>query len=497
MFWNNNMKNNRILKNMFVMGGIASSAMGMAQHCPNVLVIMTDEHNFRTLGCYREQLPQEQAYPWGKEVEVKTPHIDALASRGALCLNYYATHPVSGPSRGCFMTGMYPQKNGVTANNLSLRDEVVTFAETLADNGYTTAYFGKWHLDGGDKPGWTPKRKFGFMDNRYMYNRGHWKKLSDEGGQPAVAAINKEGKLSENLLAGADENSFSTDFLANRALRFIEENKGKPFCCFLSIADPHGPNVVRAPYSTMYTEMKVGRPASASANVEGMPAWAKKSKRTIVDAGPQNGMAQYLGMVKCIDDNVGKVMRRLQELGLNENTIVIFTADHGDLLGEHGRDNKSVPFEASAKIPFIWTYPGKIPAGSLVKEAMNNTDFTPTLLKIMNIQSKVQYQGKEHSKAILGEKDDTGSITAFKGSNWIASTDGRYKLIYSTGLGEVPVLFDLLEDPNELVNIYHKKSSRKIIERLATYLRDYCTTCEEPMWQNEKIREELSLYFNE
>ncbi len=479
------------------MGGIASSAMGMAQHCPNVLVIMTDEHNFRTLGCYREQLPQEQAYPWGKEVEVKTPHIDALASRGALCLNYYATHPVSGPSRGCFMTGMYPQKNGVTANNLSLRDEVVTFAETLADNGYTTAYFGKWHLDGGDKPGWTPKRKFGFMDNRYMYNRGHWKKLSDEDGQPAVAAINKEGKLSENLLAGADENSFSTDFLADRALRFIEENKGKPFCCFLSIADPHGPNVVRAPYSTMYTEMKVGRPASASANVEGMPAWAKKSKRTIVDAGPQNGMAQYLGMVKCIDDNVGKMMRRLQELGLNENTIVIFTADHGDLLGEHGRDNKSVPFEASAKIPFIWTYPGKIPAGSLVKEAMNNTDFTPTLLKIMNIQSKVQYQGKEHSKAILGEKDDTGSITAFKGSNWIASTDGRYKLIYSTGLGEVPVLFDLLEDPNELVNIYHKKNSRKIIERLATYLRDYCTTCEEPMWQNEKIREELSLYFNE
>ena len=104
---------------------------------------MTDEHNFRTLGCYREQLPQEQAYPWGKEVEVKTPHIDALASRGALCLNYYATHPVSGPSRGCFMTGMYPQKNGVTANNLSLRDEVVTFAETLTDNGYTTAYFGK------------------------------------------------------------------------------------------------------------------------------------------------------------------------------------------------------------------------------------------------------------------------------------------------------------------------------------------------------------------
>ena len=104
MFWNNNMKNNRILKNMFVMGGIASSAMGMAQHCPNVLVIMTDEHNFRTLGCYREQLPQEQAYPWGKEVEVKTPHIDALASRGALCLNYYATHPVSGPSRGCFIS---------------------------------------------------------------------------------------------------------------------------------------------------------------------------------------------------------------------------------------------------------------------------------------------------------------------------------------------------------------------------------------------------------
>lgn len=145
-------------------------------------------------------------------------------------------------------------------------------------------------------------------------------------------------------------------------------------------------------------------------------------------------MAQYLGMVKCIDDNVGKMMRRLQELGLNENTIVIFTADHGDLLGEHGRDNKSVPFEASAKIPFIWTYPGKIPAGSLVKEAMNNTDFTPTLLKIMNIQSKVQYQGKSiprqfwvrkttqevlrRLKEAIGSHPRTDAINSFIQQGW-------------------------------------------------------------------------------
>lgn len=488
------MARNWNLISISVLGEIFFSTLGMAQERPNVVIIMTDEHNFRTLGCYREQLPPGQAFPWGKDVKVETPNIDALAHQGALCLNYYAAHPVSGPSRGCFMTGLYPQKHGVTTNNLSLKDEVVTFAATLAENGYSTGYFGKWHLDGASKPGWKPERQFGFADNRYMYNRGHWKKLSDKRGEPEITGLNAQGKPAENILGNADEKSFATDFMTDRALRFITDNKNKPFCCFLSIADPHGPNLVRTPYSEMYTHLNIDHPHSASADVKHMPSWAQKSKRTLVDAAPRNGIAQYLGMVKCIDDNVGKVVRCLQNLDLSKNTIIIFTADHGDLLGEHGRDNKGVPFEGSAKIPFIWFYPDKVTAGSLIRVPMNNTDFTPTLLGLMDIDSRERYQGKDYSRVITGGKKDSDCITIFKGQEWIASTDGRYKLIYSAGRQEIPVLFDLSEDPNELVNIYQHKENKGIIKKLAAYLKNYCLTCEEPFWNNEKIRSEISYY---
>lgn len=118
---------------------------------PNLLIIQTDEHNFRTLGCYRETLSEDQALMWGESV-VETPHIDRIAHEGALCTSFYATTPVCSPSRGSFVSGLYPQNSPVVQNNVPLGDHVVTFAQILKDNGYTTGYAGKWHLDHG-KPG--------------------------------------------------------------------------------------------------------------------------------------------------------------------------------------------------------------------------------------------------------------------------------------------------------------------------------------------------------
>ena len=481
-----------LTRSCYFMGALASIGSLTAQERPNIVIIMTDEHNFRTLGCYREQLSPEQAFPWGEKSVVETPHIDKLAQQGTLCLNYYATNPVSSPSRSSFMTGMYPQKTGVQTNNNPMKDEMVTFAATLSEQGYATSYLGKWHLDGDAKPGWEPSRKFGFSDNRYMFNRGHWKNLTDKLGNPAVGGFNEKGKIAENALSNADEKSFTTDFLTDRALRFIENNKSQPFCCVLSIPDPHGPNIVREPYSSMYEQMKFAHPASASTDVSQMPSWAKKSKRTIVDAEPTKGMSQYFGMVKCIDDNVGKIVQFLKDQKLSENTIIIFTSDHGDLLGEHSKDNKSVPFEASAKVPFIWVYPKNIPAGGIVEEAMNHADFTPTLLGLLNMDKEVNYQGKDHSRIILGEAESKGNITIFKGKKWIAATDGRYKLIYSIGAEEVPVLFDLQKDPNETTNFFNTPNTQKEVKKLAIALKEYCLTCNEPLWKTKKIKDEIS-----
>ena len=457
---------------------------------PNVVIIMTDEHNFRTLGCYREQLDEALAFPWGKDVAVETPHLDALAHGGLMCMNCYATNPVSGPSRSSFMTGLYPQVTGVDQNNKSLKSETVTFAELLSRSGYATGYVGKWHLDGDAKPGWTPKNKFGWADNLYMFNRGHWKKLADEDGQPVVAARDKKGNFTESTVAGADERSYTTDFLTDKAMNFIRNNKTKPFCCMLSLPDPHGRNIVRAPYDTQYASVQFERPYSASADVTGMPSWTEKSKRTIIDT--PNGMSQYWGMVKCIDDNIGKLCQFLKNEGLYDNTIIIFTSDHGDLLGEHGRDNKSVPFEASAKIPCIWYYPSAIKPGTVLNTPISHSDFMPTLLGMVNVKNTQRCHGKDRSQLLLGKAADAGDIVTFRGGKgWMAATDGRYKLIITKGKTEIPVLYDLKNDPNEMKNIFSAESSKAHTKKLAQALKDYCISCEEPLWNEAKVKSEV------
>ena len=163
---------------LFSLGlGVAPAAAKEAG--PNLLIIYTDEHNFRTLGCYRALLPNEQAFMWGKDAVVTTPHIDWLAEKGAVCTSFYATTPVCSPSRSSFVSGRYPHRTPVVNNNIPLDDEIITFAEILRRQGYATGYAGKWHLDGQGKPQWEPERRFGFTDNRFMFNRGHWKKMED------------------------------------------------------------------------------------------------------------------------------------------------------------------------------------------------------------------------------------------------------------------------------------------------------------------------------
>ena len=157
----------------------ATSTWAQVQARPNLLIIHTDEHSFRTLGCYRRTLSDEQAFVWGPDAMVTTPHIDWLADNGALCTKFYASTPVCSPSRAAFVSGRYPQNTPVTTNNIPMDDHIITFAEILRRQGYATGYAGKWHIDGAGRPEWAPKRKFGFTDNRYMFNRGHWKQLED------------------------------------------------------------------------------------------------------------------------------------------------------------------------------------------------------------------------------------------------------------------------------------------------------------------------------
>jgi len=440
---------------------------------PNLLIIQTDEHNFRTLGCYRRTLIPDQALVWGPDAVVETPNIDWLAEQGALCTRFYATTPVCSPSRSSFLSGRYPQNTPVVSNNIPMADDIVTFADTLGQRGYACGYAGKWHLDGTGKPQWEPNRRFGFADNRYMFNRGHWKQLEDTPDGPRVAARNENDKPTYSI-EGANELNFTTDFLTDKTIDFIKSNKDRSFCYMVSYPDPHGPNTVRAPYDVMFNHVKFDKPRTADKPDAGLPSWGKKAKSTISD----KALAKYFGMIKCIDDNVGRLLDTLRQLNLLENTIVVFTADHGDLCGEHSRDNKGVPYEASAKIPLVLYHPAKVPAGTLVHEALSSVDFLPTVLGLLEMLTAGKEEGRDASTLFMTGQapSDWQDIAFFRGTgssdkNWLAAVTRRYKVVYSPK--DNPWLFDLEGDPDELINYYQDPAYKDILQHLAQSLLDY------------------------
>ncbi|MDO8545199.1 MAG: sulfatase [Opitutaceae bacterium] len=459
----------------------SASFAATASAKPNLLVIMTDEHNFRTLGCYRELMPPEQAFVWGRDVKVETPNIDWLAKHGAIADRFYATSPVCTPSRAAFVSGRYPQNTGAHINNLPMRDDVVTFAEVLRREGYATGYAGKWHLDNDARPGWQPPRKFGFEDNRYMFNRGHWKKLELTADGARVAAVGASGEPTY-AVAGADARTFTTDFLADRAVEFIRAQKDKPFCYVLSIPDPHGPNAVRAPYDTMFDPSKFKQPHTATQPGQMLPSYAS----TVVEKFSQQQMALYFGMVKCIDDNVGKLLATLRATGVLERTFIVFTSDHGDMCGEHGRQNKGIPLEASARVPFLLHAPGVVKPGTQVKAALANVVFKPTILSLMGIKNPDAAEGRDASALFRGDVRDWRDIAFLRigsgeeggGRGWLGAFTRRHKLVVSTE-GEA-ALFDLERDPDELNNLFGLAGQREIVRTLGRELSAYAKAHRDP-----------------
>ncbi len=457
---------------------------------PNLLIIQTDEHNFRTLGCYREQLSYKQAFIWGDGNNVETPNIDFLAKNGVLFTKFYAATPVCSPSRGSLISGMYPQHTGVPKNDLPMKDGIITYAEILKNNGYKTGFIGKWHLDGKGKPQWQPKRNFGFSDNRYMYNRGHWKKMEDTPEGPVVASTNSKGNPTPEL-NGADENSFTTDFLTNKTISFINENKKGPFNLYLSFPDPHGPDKVRTPYSEMYTSMDFKAPPTYNVKAEDAPGWAKPAKKASLNH------AQYFGMIKCIDDNIGRIITSLRENQLLDKTIIVFTSDHGDLRAEHHRHNKGNPFETSAKVPFIVYYPAKIPAGSVVTKAFNTVDFAPTFLSFLGQKIPSQMEGRDFSDLLVNPQNQSSfeDITFMRSvglpdeGSWVAAVTSRYKLVLSKN--DIPWLIDMHDDPDELINYIHNSEKNDVIKELAQKLNEYAQKHSDPFLQGTKMANDL------
>ena len=465
---------------------------------PNLIFIITDEHNFRTLGCYRRYMDSigNPDIVWGDGNYVYTPNIDKLAAEGAMFSNFYAVTPLCTPSRASFMSGLHPAFTGESNNNHGSMDgDIPTFASVLRDQGYFTSYFGKWHLGGEAKPGWYDLRDNGFTNTRFRYNRGHWKyfKASMDSYDVQEYDINGEGEFAPDDL----DTHYATDFLFDRGIEDIQKalDADQNFAMVLSIADPHGPNNVRPPYRTMFDDMKVKYPDSGKAAVQGIgnPRWnnvdhepidpndaAAYIERYENDPFFQNYIQQYYAMVALLDANVGKLLTFLDTKGITEETIIVFTSDHGDLLGEHGKFNKGRPYETSAGVPFIIRYPTKIQNEMIIQNAYSSVDFAPTILKLMGVDHPgVTFQGVDATPEIFNsdQRVTDGDRITFTYDNqstavWAAAVMSGYKLVVSRS--DVPWLFHYSKDPNEMINYFEDPDPQYavVVERLQAALFD-------------------------
>jgi arylsulfatase A-like enzyme len=418
------------------MGSCATAKAAGDGKRPNLLIIHTDQQSSWTVSAYG-----------GKEMT--TPHIDSIAERGALFGNFFTNSAVCSPSRACLVTGRYPNSHGVFKNNIPMKKDEVTFATVLKKAGYETGYAGKWHLNGTPKPGWAkPSEGHGFEDCKHLFNRGHWKIIEE---QP-------EGEPRLSYKEIGDETTYTTDWLAAKTIEFIRKPRTLPFCFMVSIPDPHTPYTIRKPYDTMFNPEEMILPATINER-EGKAARVPKAYKKF-EARLRKSKAQYCGEVKCIDDSVGRIIACLKKQGLFDDTIVVFTTDHGDYMGEHGLMGKNKPYETAFRIPLVVCWPKGIPRGLKIPEIFSTVDFAPTLLTLMGVKPGKRMEGNDASHLLLDKKGkwENVSYSYHSSNNYAGLFTPEYQFMISKKdftLKDAPsrILYDRANDPDQTRNL--------------------------------------------
>ena len=462
--------------------GCAPASNGL----PNVLIIFTDEQSCWTLGAYGSSL-------------VGTPNLDSIGREGVIFNNFLTNSAVCTPSRGCFITGRYPHSHGAYRNNIEMNRDEVTLAHMLERNGYETGMAGKWHLDGEPKPGWLkPERSMGFEDCRWMYNRGHWKRVIEKPeGWPDNRSLARAGKqivTPEEADGQPDmdydvkaEGKFFTEWLTDKAIEFIRRPRNKPFFYHLSIPDPHTPFTVGPPYDTMYRPEDM--PVPSTLYQENLPDWAASARNRLVRQekasswkDPQREQvlrqrkAQYCGMVKCIDDNAGRILRTLGEMGILDDTLVIFSSDHGQYMGEHGIYHKNQLYETAHRVSHLMRWPAKIRAGSAVNECVGTVDVQPTILGLLGLAPSGREQGRDASPLVRSESIDWKNEVFIHHSSLeragIFTPEWEFALVK----GADTILFDRRNDPDQVNNLArdpaHKGTVDELRQRVVAHNRE-------------------------
>jgi arylsulfatase A-like enzyme len=421
---------------------------------PNLLIVLSDQHSYDMVGAYGN-------------TQVITPNLDKFAQEGMLLENSFSNQPVCTPFRGMLMSGMHPLKNGAFTNDCPLLpNKSVLLAQKLKKEGYQTAYIGKWHLLGGDRDRGIPKGdlRYGFdkviTNNCHLDFRAHksffW---NEKGGKEFFDEWEVYGQTKQ-------------------ALTYLDTiDKSKPFALVVSWHPPHdwgkkkgkdGKSHYR--YDTLEEFMSMYNPDSIKVRqgIEPTPDLIEM----------YHG---HMSMISGVDKAFGMLINKLKETNLENNTVTVFTADHGDMLESYGAIlPKQYPYDYSNRTPFLIKYPKKIKPNSKSDVLFGNLDFMPTILGFMDIPIEQKYDGKDLSGALLTNDQmavDFVPIFNFergtvKKHSWRGVITKAYTFTMNGGDNPLEmnnVLFDRKNDPNQLNNLFYNpayKNKRLELEKL-------------------------------
>jgi len=429
---------------------------------PNLVFLLADQLRYASLGYAGDPLAQ-------------TPNIDAFRAEGVSFANAVATAPVCAGMRATMLTGVYPTTHGMVINELRLHPAQPCIGHVLSGAGYDTAYIGKWHLYANEfanhadpKNSFVPRgpHRLGFDGYWAAYNFHH--RYYDAWYHTETADRHSYGP-------GVYEPDGQTDL----AIDYIREHAGsdRPFALFLSWGPPHDPwddgNVPEA-YRRRFDGVEFPHPPNyRDTNDPYGDGWSQLSDtdRAELPAWRRN----YYAMTANLDDNLGRLVDAIEVAGIADSTAVVFSSDHGEMLGAHGRRAKNVFYEEAVRVPFLVRWPGAVPRDHTTDQCFGTVDLPATLIGLLGLTAPERWEGQDLSAAARGETIDgpdfallqgLGAVALFlDGYEWRAVRDRRHT--YATyRIDGSEYLFDNVADPFQLHNLVGEPEHAPVAARL-------------------------------
>lgn len=420
----------------------------MSEKKPNLIYIFADQLRYFSLGYTGDRNAQ-------------TPYIDALCAQSTDLCQAVSGHPVCAPYRASLFTGKYTTSTGMVINEIRMNTNHHTFADVLNENGYETAYIGKWHMYAAElgnhydpKNSYIPKGRdrLGFDGYFAGYNFRH-----EYGVGTAYYHLDSPEKIYYD--------KYEPDAQVDMAIEQMKRLSGqeKPFALFLSIGTPHDPWVVEnvpPEYLERFKDRDFKLPPNyLDENDPHADEWARLSGEERSEL--TEWMRVYYAMVSNLDDNIGRLMKAIKEMKLEENSIIVFTSDHGELFGAHGRRAKNIFYEEAVRVPFLVRWKGELAEGVKRDFVFNTVDIMPSFLSMMGLPIPDEVEGNDLTACIRGETDTeqgalmmcTGPTAVFgDGNEWRAYRTKKftYAVFKSDGM---ELLFDNQNDPYQMHNL--------------------------------------------